>query len=138
MIIRPLAALALAQCLALPAFAQAPSQAARPAETRNPRAWEQAAFWVGMTALADHGAPADISRAILDMGAANQWLPAKRPYHADDLAITQSYLWAAKHGGGATALARRRRRSTSSSPIRPGPPLPSWCPTRMDITAPSA
>ena len=35
-------------------------------ETRNPRAWEQAAFWVGMTALADHGAPADIGKAILE------------------------------------------------------------------------
>ena len=78
-------------------------------ETRNPRAWEQAAFWVGMTALADHGAPADIGKAILDMGTANQWLPAKRPYHADDLAITQSYLWAAKHGGGAAALAPTRK-----------------------------
>ena len=26
-------------------------------ETRNPRAWEQAAFWVGMTALADRATP---------------------------------------------------------------------------------
>jgi rhamnogalacturonyl hydrolase YesR len=78
-------------------------------ETRNPRAWEQAAFWVGMTALADHGAPADIGKAILDMGAANQWKPAARPYHADDLAITQSYLWAAKHGGGSAALAPTRK-----------------------------
>jgi rhamnogalacturonyl hydrolase YesR len=78
-------------------------------ETRNPRAWEQAAFWVGMTALADHGAPADIGKAILDMGAANQWLPAKRPYHADDLAITQAYLWSAKHGGGANAAAPTKK-----------------------------
>lgn len=78
-------------------------------ETRNPRAWEQAAFWVGMTALADHGAPTDIGKAILDMGAANQWLPAQRPYHADDLAITQSYLWSAKHGGGAAALAPTKK-----------------------------
>ncbi|MDT8761063.1 glycoside hydrolase family 88 protein [Sphingomonas psychrotolerans] len=62
-----------------------------------------------MTALADHGAPADIGKAILDMGAANQWRPAARPFHADDLAITQSYLWAAKHGGTAAALAPTRK-----------------------------
>jgi rhamnogalacturonyl hydrolase YesR len=139
MIIRPLAALALAQCLALPAFAQAPSQAARPAareaietatalakwqlahmadtthvsrittETRNPRAWEQAVFWIGMTALADAGGPPEIRGAVLDMGRANQWLPARRPFHADDLVITQSYLWAARHGGGPAALAPTRK-----------------------------
>lgn len=77
-------------------------------ETRNPRAWEQAAFWVGMTVLADHGAPADIGKAILDMGAANQWLPASRPYHADDVAITQAYLWAAKHGGAGAAAPTKK------------------------------
>ena len=48
-------------------------------ETRNPRAWEQAAFWVGMTALADAGAPPRIRQAILDMGAANRWLPGEKP-----------------------------------------------------------
>jgi rhamnogalacturonyl hydrolase YesR len=67
-------------------------------ETSNPRAWEQAVFWVGMTALADAGAPAKIRQAILEMGAANNWQPGERPYHADDHTITQSYLWAAKHG----------------------------------------
>ncbi|MBO9623410.1 MAG: glycoside hydrolase family 88 protein [Sphingomonas sp.] len=72
-------------------------------ETRNPRAWEQAAFWVGMTALADAGGPPRIRKAILDMGAANQWLPGEKPYFADDHAITQSYLWAARNGAGEAA-----------------------------------
>ncbi|TGX55193.1 glycosyl hydrolase family 88 [Sphingomonas gei] len=78
-------------------------------ETGNPRAWEQAAFWVGMTALADHGAPADIGKAILDMGRANQWQPGRLPFFADDHAITQSYLWAAKHGADPDALRPVRR-----------------------------
>lgn len=78
-------------------------------ETRNPRAWEQAAFWVGMTALADHGAPPDIGKAILDMGRANQWQPGRLPFFADDHAITQSYLWAAKHGAGAAPVRSVRR-----------------------------
>lgn len=73
-------------------------------ETRNPRAWEQAVFWVGMTALADMpGAPPRMKQAILDMGARNQWMPGHRPYFADDHAITQAYLWAASHGAGAAA-----------------------------------
>jgi rhamnogalacturonyl hydrolase YesR len=72
-------------------------------ETRKPRAWEQAVFWVGMTALADAGAPPRIRQSILDMGRANQWLPGEKPYFADDHAITQSYLWAAKNGAGAAA-----------------------------------
>ncbi|MBI0477141.1 glycosyl hydrolase family 88 [Sphingomonas sp. MA1305] len=77
-------------------------------ETRNPRAWEQAVFWVGMTALADAGAPPRIRDAILAMGRANQWQPGAKPYFADDHAITQSYLWAAAHGAGPAALAPTR------------------------------
>ncbi|MGR6331188.1 glycoside hydrolase family 88/105 protein [Sphingomonas sp. XXL09] len=72
-------------------------------ETRNPRAWEQAVFWVGMTALADAGAPPRIRDAILAMGRANRWQPGAKPYFADDHAITQSYLWAAAHGAGPAA-----------------------------------
>jgi rhamnogalacturonyl hydrolase YesR len=78
-------------------------------ETRNPRAWEQAVFWIGMTALADAGGPPEIRQSILAMGRANQWLPARRPFHADDLVITQSYLWAAKHGAGTGAIAPTRK-----------------------------
>ena len=78
-------------------------------ETKNPRAWEQAVFWVGMTALADAGGPPAIRQAVLDMGGRNQWLPARRPYHADDLVITQSYLWAARNGAGAAARAPTRK-----------------------------
>jgi rhamnogalacturonyl hydrolase YesR len=78
-------------------------------ETKNPRAWEQAVFWVGMTALADAGGPPRIAAAAQAMGKANEWLPARRPYHADDLVITQPYLWAAKHGAGAQAIAPTRK-----------------------------
>lgn len=78
-------------------------------ETRNPRAWEQAVFWVGMTALADAGAPPRIRQAILDMGAANRWLPGEKPYFADDHVITQSYLWAARNGAGEAARAPAQR-----------------------------
>jgi rhamnogalacturonyl hydrolase YesR len=77
-------------------------------ETRNPRAWEQAVFWIGMTALVDAGGPSEIREAILKMGRANQWQPARRPFHADDLVITQSYLWAAQHGAGAAAIGPTR------------------------------
>ena len=75
-------------------------------ETRNPRAWEQAVFWVGMTALADMpGAPPRMKRAIFDMGARNFWTPGHRPYFADDHTIAQAYLWAVRHGAGAAARA---------------------------------
>jgi rhamnogalacturonyl hydrolase YesR len=79
------------------------------AETSNPRGWEQAVFWVGMTALVDAGAPDDVRRAILNMGRANEWRPGARPYHADDLVITQSYLWAALNAAGAPARAPTRK-----------------------------
>ncbi|MBW8745031.1 MAG: glycoside hydrolase family 88 protein [Sphingomonas sp.] len=78
-------------------------------ETANPRGWERAAFWIGMTALADAGGPPDVKAAILDMGRANGWTPGSRPFHADDLAITQSYLWAVPHGAGPAARTPTRR-----------------------------
>lgn len=77
--------------------------------TRNPRGWEKAVFWIGLTALADAGAPADIRQAILDMGKANEWRPASRPYHADDHAIAQAYLWAAKNGAGPAVITPTRQ-----------------------------
>jgi len=73
-------------------------------ETDDPRGWERATFWIGMTALADAGGPADIGQAVLAMGRANGWTPGARPYHADDVAITQAYLWAARHGAGPEAI----------------------------------
>ncbi|NWK95865.1 glycosyl hydrolase family 88 [Sphingobium lactosutens] len=77
-------------------------------ETRKTRGWEQAVFWVGMTALADAGAPPRIRDAILAMGQRNGWRPGDNLYFADDQAIAQAYLWAAGHGAGAQALAPTR------------------------------
>lgn len=74
-------------------------------ETLKPRAWEQAVFWIGMTALADAGAPADIREAIIAMGRRNRWMPGDLPFFADDHAITQAYLWTASHGAGREAIA---------------------------------
>lgn len=74
-------------------------------ETLKPRAWEQAVFWIGMTTLADAGAPADIREAIVAMGRRNRWMPGDLPFFADDHAITQAYLWTASHGAGREAIA---------------------------------
>jgi rhamnogalacturonyl hydrolase YesR len=74
-------------------------------ETRDPKSWEQGAFWVGMTHLADVSGEKRFHDAILAMGRANQWRPGSRTYHADDHVIGQSYLWAASHGAGPEALA---------------------------------
>jgi rhamnogalacturonyl hydrolase YesR len=74
-------------------------------ETANPRSWQQGAFWVGMTHLADVTGEKRFADAINAMGKANQWQPGKRTYHADDHVIAQSYLWSARHGAGAEAIA---------------------------------
>ena len=77
-------------------------------ETRDPRSWEQGAFWVGMTHLADVSGEKRFHDAILAMGRANQWQPGSRTYHADDHVIGQSYLWSARHGAGQEAIAPLR------------------------------
>ena len=73
-------------------------------ETANPRSWQQGAFWVGMTHLADVTGEKRFTDAINAMGKANQWQPGKRTYHADDHVIAQSYLWSARHGAGSEAI----------------------------------
>ncbi len=77
-------------------------------ETRSPLSWEQGAFWVGMTRLADASGEKRFRDAIFAQGRANQWKPGPRLYHADDHVIAQSYLWAARHGAGAEAIAPLR------------------------------
>src|SRR6187549_3948742 len=42
-------------------------------ETANPRSWQQGAFWVGMTHLADATNEKRFATAINAMGKANQW-----------------------------------------------------------------
>jgi rhamnogalacturonyl hydrolase YesR len=74
-------------------------------ETRDPRSWEQGAFWLGLTHLADISGEKRFREAILAMGRGNQWQLGPRTYHADDHVIGQSYLWAATHGAGAEAIA---------------------------------
>jgi rhamnogalacturonyl hydrolase YesR len=75
------------------------------AETADTRSWMRGAFWIGLTALADHDRDPRFRDAILAMGKANRWTADDRPYHADSQAILQAYLWAAGKGGGAAARA---------------------------------
>jgi rhamnogalacturonyl hydrolase YesR len=74
-------------------------------ESRDPRSWQQGAFWVGMTHLAQVTRERRYAEAIFAMGRANEWTPGRRRYHADDHVIAQSYLWAARHGAGKDAIA---------------------------------
>jgi rhamnogalacturonyl hydrolase YesR len=74
-------------------------------ESKDAKSWEQGAFWVGMTRLADVSPNPKYRNAILAMGRANQWQLGPRTYHADDHVIGQAYLWAAKHGAGPGAIA---------------------------------
>jgi len=77
-------------------------------ESRDPRSWQQGAFWVGMTRFADASADPRYREAILSMSRANAYTPGPRLYHADDHVIAQGYLWAAKHGAGPAAVAPLR------------------------------
>jgi rhamnogalacturonyl hydrolase YesR len=74
-------------------------------ESRDPRSWQQGAFWVGMMHLADASGEKRFTQAVLAQGKANHWSPGKRVFHADDHVIAQSYLWAARHGAGKDASA---------------------------------
>jgi rhamnogalacturonyl hydrolase YesR len=75
------------------------------AETTDGKSWIRAAFWIGLTALADHDPQPRFREAVLAMGRANGWATDGRLYHADSQAIIQPYLWAARNGAGAAARA---------------------------------
>jgi unsaturated rhamnogalacturonyl hydrolase len=74
-------------------------------ESSRPRSWEQAAFYIGLTQLAERSKSPRFREAILKHGRQEQWKLGDRKYHADDHAIGQSYLWASAHGAGPEALA---------------------------------
>ncbi|KQV57073.1 MULTISPECIES: glycoside hydrolase family 105 protein [unclassified Caulobacter] len=79
-------------------------------DTADPKGWVQGALFVGLRDLADRSDNSAYRQVILARGLANQWELGKRFYHADDHVIGQSYLWAARHGGGDAAIAPLRQR----------------------------
>jgi unsaturated rhamnogalacturonyl hydrolase len=67
-------------------------QLANPSSHR-PDEWHVAPFWIGITKFAPLSAePRKYLDALRANGAANGWKPGPRPLHAEDHAITQSYL----------------------------------------------
>jgi unsaturated rhamnogalacturonyl hydrolase len=66
--------------------------------TRNPRGWEQATFWVALTELADRDPR--YAETLLSLGQTEGWRLGNRPFHADDQLIFQAWDWAARGGAG--------------------------------------
>jgi rhamnogalacturonyl hydrolase YesR len=58
----------------------------------KPDGWVNAAFYAGVMALAQDSASPRFHDAMMKMGEANQWKPGVRIYHADDHAVSQTYL----------------------------------------------
>lgn len=79
--------------------------AARPS-VRNPRDWQQATFWVALTALADRDPR--YGKPLIELGRELGWKLGDKPYHADDQLIARAWIWAAKNGEGGKALAPAR------------------------------
>lgn len=69
-------------------------------QSADPVDWIQAAFWVGMTHLADRTGSAAYTEAILSHGEAAQWGYGARPRHADADAIGGVWVWAARRAVG--------------------------------------
>lgn len=73
-------------------------------DTRDPRGWQQATFYVALTLLADRSAMPRYQDAVLAHGRAAGFCLGDRPYHADDHLVGSAYVWAANHGAGDDAL----------------------------------
>lgn len=57
----------------------------------EPWDWTQAAFYIGVMALADVSPDGKYADAMREMGERNQWRPGPRPGHADDYAVIATY-----------------------------------------------
>lgn len=64
--------------------------------TVDPKGWIQGALYTGVFAFADRTGDPKYAQAVLAHGAAQNWQLGRRPLHADDHVIGQSWLWA--HG----------------------------------------
>jgi beta-galactosidase len=80
------------------------------AGSMDPRGWVQAAFFIGLTALADRSDQPRFAQALIDHGAAQSWQLGARLMHADDHAIGQSYVWAYRRRHDPAMLAPTRAR----------------------------
>jgi len=58
----------------------------------DPRDWTNGAFYAGVFAAWETTKSKSIYKAMMDMGNEAQWKPFKRWYHADDVAICQTYI----------------------------------------------
>ncbi len=58
----------------------------------EPTDWTNGAFYAGVSAAWETTKSRDIWNAMVDMGNKNGWKPGKRWYHADDIAICQTYI----------------------------------------------
>lgn len=82
-------------------------------DTVDSRGWVQAAFFVGLTHLAERSDNPAYPAAIVARGLANQWQLGSRSYHADDHSIGAAYLWAAQHTSVVGAIDPLRKRFDS-------------------------
>ncbi len=58
----------------------------------DPRDWTNGAFYAGVVAAWQTTRSGDIYKSLMNMGKMEKWQPYKRWYHADDIAISQTYL----------------------------------------------
>lgn len=82
-------------------------QLAHPA-AEDPTDWTQAAGYAGLMALAGVSASPRFHDAMVRMGEANRWQLGKRPYHADDHCVGQTYA----------ELYQRHRNPAMIAPLR--------------------
>ena len=72
-----------------PASVTAPSNVQPP-----PLGWIWAAFYTGLTSLAERSDDPKYGEAIFAFGERENWGLERRPFHADDYAVGQSWIWA--------------------------------------------
>jgi unsaturated rhamnogalacturonyl hydrolase len=82
-------------------------QLANPSRHR-PTEWTQGAGYTGFMALSNISASPRFDAAMLKMGEANEWKLGRRPYHADDHVVGQTYVELYQRHGDAKMIGPMR------------------------------
>lgn len=103
-------------------------------ETRSPIHWQQSAFWIGLSKVADRTGEPRYREAILQLGQENRWQLPPRPFHADDQSVGAVYLWARRNGAPAEAVTALRERADAIIAAAPAGDLAFTEPGRAEAS----
>jgi unsaturated rhamnogalacturonyl hydrolase len=95
----------------------------KPNDPKSLRGWVSGAFYVGLSALADHSPDPKYAEAIVSLSRSQDWGLGPRPFHADDYVVGQTWIWAYERARDPKMIAAVQARLDAIAAAAPAVPL---------------